>query len=315
MTYVGKDRPTITILVITYNSSKFILSTLESARNQTYENLELIISDDCSTDDTVMICYEWLKESKNRFLNSKLLTSSVNTGISANINRGIKSMSGSWLKIIAGDDILLSNCISDNIKFTQLNPNASFVFSKGEKINSNDEIIGYVGFPKKQMQLEVKQQFREMLIAPFVFTPSSFIKASVFSKTGLFNEKSPMLEDYPMWIKATKVGFKMYFMDIFTIQYRIHNESVTANNSFNINAYTYSSNTNMLLSFLELYNEEYLLDLKKTGLYNQFILTKLKRSILKSSIKKEKIVFLFLYVLYRILNYVLNHYCPITNKR
>ena len=50
----------VSVVVITYNSEKYILETLESIKTQSYKNLELIISDDCSKDDTVMICRDWL---------------------------------------------------------------------------------------------------------------------------------------------------------------------------------------------------------------------------------------------------------------
>ena len=59
--------PLVSIIVITYNSSKYVLETLESAKAQTYENIELIISDDGSTDDTIKICKNWLEKNQDRF--------------------------------------------------------------------------------------------------------------------------------------------------------------------------------------------------------------------------------------------------------
>ena len=58
-------KPLVSIIVITYNSAKYVLETLESAKNQTYQNIELIISDDCSIDNTVDICTRWLNENKD----------------------------------------------------------------------------------------------------------------------------------------------------------------------------------------------------------------------------------------------------------
>lgn len=53
--------PLVSVIVITYNSSKYVLETLNSVAAQTYDNIELIISDDCSVDNTVEICRNWLK--------------------------------------------------------------------------------------------------------------------------------------------------------------------------------------------------------------------------------------------------------------
>ena len=65
--------PLVSVIVITYNSSKFVLETLESIYNQTYSNIELIISDDCSSDETINICQNWLYKNKNRFKNIELI--------------------------------------------------------------------------------------------------------------------------------------------------------------------------------------------------------------------------------------------------
>ena len=54
----------VSISVITYNSSKYILDTLDSVKAQTYPNLELVISDDCSTDNTIDLCKDWVKRTK-----------------------------------------------------------------------------------------------------------------------------------------------------------------------------------------------------------------------------------------------------------
>ena len=96
----------VSIGIITYNSEKTILETLNSAYNQTYKNIELIISDDFSHDNTVNICKEWISEHSSRFVNCFVLTSTQNTGTSANCNRLINYCSGEYLKILAGDDIL-----------------------------------------------------------------------------------------------------------------------------------------------------------------------------------------------------------------
>ena len=67
------EQPLVSIIVITYNSSKYVLETLESAKAQTYQNIELIVSDDCSTDNTVEICQNGSK-TKNDLFVMKLIT-------------------------------------------------------------------------------------------------------------------------------------------------------------------------------------------------------------------------------------------------
>ena len=86
--------PLVSVIIVTYNSSKFVLETLESVKNQSYENIELIVSDDASTDKTVDLCKEWIRKNKDRFAKAKLVTAEKNSGIPANCNQGIKIRKG-----------------------------------------------------------------------------------------------------------------------------------------------------------------------------------------------------------------------------
>ena len=67
------DNSVVSVCVITYNSSKYVLETLESIRMQSYQNIELIICDDCSKDDTVEICKRWIQSYSARFINVLLI--------------------------------------------------------------------------------------------------------------------------------------------------------------------------------------------------------------------------------------------------
>ena len=81
------ENPLVSLGITTYNSANTIVETLQSAYQQTYDNIELVISDDYSTDDTVSICKKWLKENGHRFVNTRIVTAPVNTGTSSNCNR------------------------------------------------------------------------------------------------------------------------------------------------------------------------------------------------------------------------------------
>ena len=99
-------RPLVTIGVITYNSAGTIVETLESVKKQTYGNIELIISDDASKDNTVEICRDWLERNASRFSRVEMITTDVNTGTCGNCDRLLEKTTGLWLRILAADDIL-----------------------------------------------------------------------------------------------------------------------------------------------------------------------------------------------------------------
>src|SRR5438309_3687253 len=98
-----QDIPLVSVIVLTYNSAITVLETLESIKQQTFRNIELIITDDCSKDNTVEICSNWLNSNKGIFVRVIILEVDKNTGTSANCNRGLKASTGQWIKFIAGD--------------------------------------------------------------------------------------------------------------------------------------------------------------------------------------------------------------------
>ncbi len=224
----NSEEPLVSIIVITYNSAKYVIETLESARAQTCKNIELIVSDDCSTDDTINICTEWLNGNKKRFVRTELITVERNTGISANCNRGIKASVGVWIKLIAGDDILLRNCISDNIQFIQQNPGVDLLFSEietfGDRADNHQELKDHK--TPDFFYKTAKQQFNQLVVKNRVFAPSSFIKLALIKEIGGFDERIKNLEDRPFWIKATKAGYKLFYMPIPTVGYRVHSGSI-----------------------------------------------------------------------------------------
>lgn len=218
----------VSVIVITYNSELYVNETLDSIYRQSYKNIELIISDDCSQDNTLNVCQSWIKEHQHRFINIRILGIEKNTGIPANINRGIRSAIGEWIKIIAGDDVLCNNCIMDNMNYVNLHPEISFLFSNAIKINEQGHII------KENIQVSidiwnksVEEQYCYLISrGSFASAPTSFIKKDALIKIGLFDETIRLCEDYPMWINATKNNFKLFLLTKETVRYRVYSKSV-----------------------------------------------------------------------------------------
>lgn len=215
----------VSIIVITYNSEEFIIETLESIKKQTYKNIELIISDDCSEDSTVEICQDWLDRYNVHFFNCECITSSKNTGLTKNLNRGCKVAHGEWLKPIAGDDILLKTCIDDNLNHCT---GTEILFSKVETFSEND-VLGYS--PANNIvdffDLDSTNQFARLFIFNFLPAPALFINAQYLNKIGYFDERYSMMEDYPLWLKATYTGHKLHYFSDVTVRYRIHDKSIS----------------------------------------------------------------------------------------
>lgn len=226
--------PLVSIIVITYNSAKYVLETLESAKTQTYRNIELIITDDFSTDDTVTICENWLEENKDYFKRTKLITVEKNTGIPANCNRGLYNSKGEWIKVIAGDDALMNDCIKDNTDFVGSDPAIAFCFSLMNSYENNFEAENLIledrnriAFLSNFSKLNNKFQLKIIEKTSTITAPATFINRIELIKLGGFDESFTFIEDWTTWYRWSKNGNKFYFLPKKTVKYRVHKESVT----------------------------------------------------------------------------------------
>lgn len=216
----------ISVVVITYNSQSTILETLESIKKQTYgtQLIQLVITDDYSSDNTEMVVNEWLEQKSKEFHSTLFITNTTNQGIPINFNRGYKAAKGEWIKPIAGDDLLSVDCISNFMEYSRLNKSAEIIISKQKSFGSKEHIL-----PDKLefFELNVEEQYVFAIKSrPFITGPSLFIKQSLISRIGWCEEKYRWIEDLPLYLKVLKAGIKIHLLDKITVYYRVE-ESVT----------------------------------------------------------------------------------------
>jgi glycosyltransferase involved in cell wall biosynthesis len=223
------------IIVITYNAEKYVLETLESIHAQTYPHLELIISDDCSSDSTVDLCQGWIDKHGSRFENALIIKSDVNTGISGNCNRGINRANGTWIKIIAGDDLLVHEAFDiyhdeilkdlKNEKDVYHGRDQDLIDGQLYKDTSEEH-----GSPElqnfNQKETTAEEQYKILLRFCPVSAPTTLIRKSIIDLVGPFDERFKFWEDRPMWLKLTSNGIKMHFINAKIAIYRRHSNSV-----------------------------------------------------------------------------------------
>lgn len=229
------EYPLVSIVVVTYNSSKYVLEALESAKVQTYENIELIITDDGSKDDTIAICEKWIEANKHYFRKIQLIPSPKNLGTAINLNQGISHADGDWIKTIAGDDVLFPNIVQEYINFIKFHPSAEFVHSQAvpyaERFDENCRLPLKVAknYKINRDSITAKEQSEILLRVCLINAPSVMIKKDVFKRIGYFSEEYPLWEDRPMWYKITKNGVKLHYIDIKGIKYRVRINSISNN--------------------------------------------------------------------------------------
>jgi alpha-1,3-rhamnosyltransferase len=295
--------PLVTIVVITYNSSKYVLKTLESVKVQNYQNIELIITDDASTDNTVEICRNWLKTNKKRFYNSELIINSTNTGVALNCNRGLAVAKGEWLKYVAGDDLMQEDAIAINMDYISSHSLANVIISDKILINAKDEIISHYKHNNHSIFNNPRILYNELLKGSSLISPiTSFFRTKFLNKIGGFDDKIPMIEDYPLWLKISKNGYPIDYIEKYTMFYRIHNDSImgsTDRNKVNVRF------LNDKKKFYEHYIEKELI--KKRKIFRLFSIY-IEKYIINLQLKKDNyynikkhIRFLDIYYLIRII--------------
>lgn len=222
--------PLVSVIVVTYNSSKYVLETLDSVKEQTYPHLELIITDDSSTDDTVSICEKWLETHKMRFCDARLLTSNCNTGITANRNRGNFAAHGTWIKHVDGDDRLLPSCIEDYVNFVSENPSRNIIFSP-LKVYGEGDLEKWRRLLRTNFEYAFSlnpRDFKILLCKVCLFpAPSLFINAEYFKKVGGYDESIRDLEDWPFWVKAAFNDARFAYVKTPEVYYRISQSSLS----------------------------------------------------------------------------------------
>ena len=221
-----EQQPLVSVIVITYNSSKTVIETLDSIKAQTYQNLELIISDDCSPDNTCEIVRDWLDENGPRFVYAELVTTDKNTGVSGNINRGVSKSHGEWIKSIAGDDLLIPTAIEEYVKF---------VINYYEKVRmcvcdvelfAEDGIVSVelIKIYEKYFKLEsedYKHQRKRVMTSLVFVGPAYFYSRELYDEVGGFSEEYGCAEEWPFVYKIIMGGNQIYALDRKLVRYRV----------------------------------------------------------------------------------------------
>lgn len=216
----------VSVVVSTYNSEHTIIETLNSVKNQTYHNIELIVTDDCSQDDTCNIVWNWINKNVKYFKNCILLKSDRNYGITRNFSCGVDKAKGKWVKIIGGDDLLLRNCVKDNLNYCN-KEEYDIIQSCELLINEKSKFIGTLEIDTARMRKAAsyknsERQMREFAKEDIHLSPSLFFRKEIMKRIGGLDFRIRNIEDYPFKMRVLNVGIKIGFLDMYTVKYRIH---------------------------------------------------------------------------------------------
>ncbi|HWB24565.1 MAG TPA: glycosyltransferase [Chitinophagaceae bacterium] len=262
--------PLVSIIAISYNQEEYVEATLNSIKNQTYPNIQLIISDDGSKDRTKEIISTWVK---TQYPHAIFLNNNKNAGITKNLNRAIPYIKGSFVKQIGCDDILTIDSVSKIMgKFAELPIDYGVVYTNMSRINEKGDFIDDRGIIETRgHKVYSGYVYKEMIKKPFITSASIIFRKEVLDKLKCFNEKV-FYEDHDFYLRASRF-FKFCYLDEKLVNYRVHSSSLINSSSrikYFINQYfVYITSYDNRKEFKEIYIERLLFCIKNLY-YNKF---------------------------------------------
>ena len=185
------SEPKVSIIIPTYNQSQYLEEAMESVLNQTYQNIEIIIVDDGSTDNT--------SEVVKSFDNKIIYIPQKNKGASSARNAGIKKAQGQYVAFLDSDDMWIKNKLEKQIKFIQNNPEIGLLGTGCYQMVDINKMIYKKIFPAKNETLQ-----KDLIkYNPFIQS-SVIIKKDVFNHIDLYDEKFKESEDYDLWLRIAQ---------------------------------------------------------------------------------------------------------------
>lgn len=209
------NSPLISIIIASYNASKYLDECLQSVLEQTYINWEAIIVNDGSTDNTKQVVKKWIKQDSRFKYYEK-----PNTGLAQTRIFGIKNSSGKYILPLDADDYLDINFLAKTSKVIEENKDIEIVYS-------DVKLFG----EKNKLFVLPKYSFNSLLLKNCIISTSLFRRES-YNNVGGYCSELTSLEDWDLWISILKNGGKTYKINEVLFYYRTHNSGSLTNKLF-----------------------------------------------------------------------------------
>jgi len=219
MNKVNKN-PLVSIIMPVYNGEEFIAEALQSALTQTYNNLEVVVVDDCSTDDTYKVI-SFFKKKYPKKLHVIKLRKNRGKGGDAAANIAYQHTKGEFIARLDADDIALPDRVEKQVKFMLDNPEYSVVGTSAHVINPEGEVVG-----EKKTPITHRAIYRNCFVYhPMINPTQMFRREHLIDKKRLYLLDNPTNNDYLTTMKKISNGARYHNLPEKLIYYRIHDRN------------------------------------------------------------------------------------------
>ncbi len=216
-----KKEPLVSVIIPAFNGEKYIGDAIESILHQTYINWELIIIDDCSTDETLKIINSYTDSRITLFCNKN------NKGIAESTNKGIEKSKGKYIALLDDDDVAEYDRLTLQVDYLEKHSEIDILVGRTTLIDEKGQVIDYCGIPRNNPRyIKAVLLFKCMDF----MNSTAMIRRDFIKKYNLYYKNDCYgMQDYRFYIECSKVG-NISTINKFLLKYRIHEASETNRN-------------------------------------------------------------------------------------
>lgn len=238
----------VSVLAANYNNAPWVIDSLESIHWQTFKDFELIIVDDCSTDNSPERIKGWLAE--KGCSNYRFIQNPENLGVCRTFNNALASATGEFVSIIATDDLMCEDKLKIQVALLEsLSEDVCAVYSDADLIDESGQLLygNFIQRYKPMMtELPTGNIYQELLMGNFLPAMSVLVRRQAILNVGNFDEDLDY-EDYDMWVRLA-VKYKFAYSAYKSVKYRLRSKSLTA------------AITNFDINMLKIFYKQYLVN-------------------------------------------------------
>ena len=211
-----KHQPLVSVVTPAYNAARFIEETMNSVRAQTYENWEMIVVDDQSTDNTV----ELVKQYEQMDGRIRLVQLEENSGSAIARNTAMDHAQGRYIAFLDSDDRWLPEKLTKQLRFMQEN-DLAFTFTRYIRMHENGELTNGVS------KAPVKLGYDDLMKRCVIGCLTVMIDREKIGEERMVNIRTR--QDYAFWLTITRKGFYAYGLPEILAEYRLVADSISSN--------------------------------------------------------------------------------------
>ncbi|TXD98095.1 glycosyltransferase family 2 protein [Psychrobacter frigidicola] len=213
------SQPLVSVVIPCYNHEEFVKDSIKSVIEQTYENIELIVIDDGSKDNSVLKIKEMVKICEERFVKFEF-RNRPNKGLSSTLNEAMEWCTGEYFSVIASDDQMFNYKTSVQVNFLENNRDYVAVFGGVQVIDENNRKL------EKFVRKARAYSFDDIIMHKHsLLAPTQMIRMNNMRKTGGY-KPNMFIEDWYMWLLLSREA-NIFNMDEVFAFYRKHDANIS----------------------------------------------------------------------------------------